>query len=48
MKTAQEINEQIEMAETTEDPCFGMTYEEGVVAALLWVTDERDDPPVAP
>lgn len=42
-----EIDEQIEKArEHKKDPYLGMTYEQGVMDALEWVSGYVDDPPM--
>lgn len=44
MKTRDEIHDQIDKA--NEDPgfCSGMSYTDGVKAALEWVLGETDEP----
>lgn len=44
VRTPQEIREQIEQA--FGDKYGGMTYENGVEAALMWVLGDRDDKPM--
>jgi hypothetical protein len=53
MRTQQEIQDQIDL---TRDPATGnpanrypgMSYEEGVEAALLWVNGDSEEPPMDP
>lgn len=44
--TDDEINAQADMAADSEKNLPGMTYQEGVEAALRWVTGEFEDPPM--
>lgn len=49
MRTESEIEDQIGKAlESGENgsTLFGMTYEEGVDAALRWVNGDSDEPPI--
>lgn len=46
MKSEDEIRGQIVDAE--ESNLFGMSYEDGVKAALEWVIGDVDEPPVEP
>lgn len=50
MRTALEIEDQIGEAQDKiaegGSNWPGMTYEEGVAAALLWVTEDRDEKPM--
>lgn len=48
MKTKEEINKQIDIAQERRENgegYFGMTYEEGVMAALEWVIESTDITP---
>jgi len=48
-KTENEINEQLDMAFEKRDNgngFYGMTYEEGVIAALDWVRGNIDEKPM--
>lgn len=50
-KNRDEISEMIQKAMDSRDqdggsPLFGMSYEEGVIAALDWVTGNMDEPPM--
>lgn len=44
--TTLEIQEQAEMADNSVQNLSGMTYQEGVAAALRWVLGEFEDPPM--
>lgn len=49
IRTEKEINDQIDKAYdiiVEGGGCFGMTYEEGVKAALEWVSLYSDDKPI--
>jgi hypothetical protein len=45
-RTPEEIAEQIELAIKHDGRFSGMTYEEGVRAALDWILSNTDDPPI--
>lgn len=49
-RTVEEIDEQMDRAADLEDsgenPYWGMTYAQGVKAALGWVTGELDEEPL--
>lgn len=44
--TEDQINSQIGLAIDNNGRYPGMTYEEGVRDTLLWVTGDREDPPM--
>ena len=46
MRTDDEIQDQIAKAQDNNGQFPGMTYEEGVAAALLWVTGDHEDAPM--
>lgn len=46
MRSKSEIDEQIERAIDENGVYFGMSYEEGVVAALDWVIGFIDEKPI--
>lgn len=48
IKTKKEAEEQISIAEVTayNSKFPGMTYEDGIVAALTWMIGETDTPPM--
>lgn len=46
MKTVAEIEKQIDIASEDNNKFSGMTYEQGVEAALSWVMDEVDEAPM--
>lgn len=46
MKTITEIEEQLDKAKELNGKYGGMTYEEGVVAALEWILGWTDDEPM--
>lgn len=50
MRTEQEIQEQVDWCRTREGELTrrwpGMSYEAGVEAALLWVAEHNDEPPI--
>lgn len=45
-RTHEEITEQIHLAMEEDGRWHGMTYEQGVRAALEWIIDEDEDPPM--
>ena len=50
MRTSDEIKNQIDLARDTFEEgsrYSGMTYEQGVEDALMWVTEQSDDKPLA-
>jgi len=46
MRTKEEIYEQLDEAMENEDCCRGMTYIEGVKAALEWAIGDVEETPV--
>jgi predicted secreted Zn-dependent protease len=52
MRTKEEIDNQLNLAADQEEKGGsqypGMTYEQGVQAALLWVTEKYDETPLGP
>jgi hypothetical protein len=51
MRPDDEIDEQVNQAQVSEEQGFskwpGMTYEQGVLAALRWVRGDDDEPPMS-
>lgn len=48
-RSKEEIRDMVQKAYDSEDsdhPLFGMSYEEGVRAALDWVTGDIEEPPI--
>lgn len=45
-RTNSEIQDQIDEAQANDGHFFGLTYEDGVMAALKWVLGEEDIPPM--
>jgi hypothetical protein len=45
-RTEQEIRDQIDKASVDESIFYGMTYEEGIKAALEWVLGDIDAKPM--
>ncbi len=43
MKNKSIIEEALDNVQESESSCFGMTYEQGVEEALMWVLGEIDD-----
>lgn len=46
MRTKEEIEDELNEAETANGRWPALTYEDGVKAALLWVRGDSDDPPM--
>jgi hypothetical protein len=46
MKNPKEITEMIGRVDLEAQQYFGMSYEEGVLAALDWVIGNTNDPPI--
>jgi hypothetical protein len=46
MRSKKEIYEQIDLATEADGRYPGMTFEEGVKDALLWVLGDTEDPPM--
>jgi hypothetical protein len=46
IRTDQEIDQQIDKAHETNGKLFGMTYEQGVIAALEWITESGLEKPI--
>jgi len=44
--TQQQIDEMADLARDTNGTCFGMSYEDGVMAALDWVSGYTDEKPI--
>ncbi|MCK5016690.1 MAG: hypothetical protein KAS32_06400 [Candidatus Peribacteraceae bacterium] len=46
MKSIEDIEAQIDLASDSENKFSGMTYEQGVEAALSWVIGDSDESPM--
>lgn len=46
MRTITEIEKMLYGVDPGANKCWGMTYEEGVIAALEWVLDNESEPPI--
>lgn len=51
-RNKREVDEQLnlcaDLADSGSNPYHGMTYAEGVEAAIRWLTGDSEDPPIDP